>query len=105
MSTPLGLPVSCSASICRFLLYFGFAGGSLAPDFNNFFHKEIALPNPDYSNTKCLQNSPGKASLCLIGRWRERVDKYFNEVRKLGKCFKAENTAFVFARIPHLQMN
>ena len=25
----------------------------------------------------------GNASLCLIGRRRERVDKYFNEVRKL----------------------
>ena len=31
-STPLGLPVSCSASIYRFLLCFGFAGGFLAPD-------------------------------------------------------------------------
>ena len=66
----------------------------------NFSHREIALQY--YSNTKCLQNSPGNASLCLIGRRRERVDKYFNEVRKLVKCFKAENTAFVFARIPHL---
>ena len=47
----------------------------------------------------------GNASLCLIGRRRERIDKYLSEVRKLGKCFKAENTAFVFARIPHLQMN
>ena len=70
---------------------------------HNFSHKEIALQY--YSNTKCLQNSPGNASLCLIGWWRERVGKYFHEVRKLGKCFKAENTAFVFARIPHLQMN
>ena len=32
VSTPLGLPISCSASICRFLLCFGFAGGFLAPD-------------------------------------------------------------------------
>ena len=69
----------------------------------NFSHKEIALQY--YSNTKYLQNSPGNASLCLIGRRRKRVDKYFNEVRKLRKCFKAENTAFVFAGIPHLQMN
>ena len=57
----------------------------------NFSHKEIALQY--YSNAKCfrgefplfffLQNSPENASLCLIGRRRERVDKYFNEVRKL----------------------
>ena len=66
----------------------------------NFSHREIALQY--YSNTKSLQNSPGNASLCLTGRRRKRVDKYFNEVRKLGKCFKTENTAFVFARIPHL---
>ena len=62
-----------AASICRFLLCFGFAGGSLARALQY------------YSNTKCLQNSPGKASLCLIGRRRERVDKCFDEVRKLGK--------------------
>ena len=53
-----------------------------------------------YSNTKCLQNSPGNASLCLIGQRRERVVKYFNEVRKLGKCFKAKNTAFFCANSP-----
>ena len=69
----------------------------------NFSHKEIALQY--YSNTTCLQNSPRNVSLCLIGRRRERVDKGFNEVRKLGKCFEAENTAFVLARIPHLPMN
>ena len=39
-----GAASCCSASICRFVLCFGFAGGSLAPDFNNFFHKESALP-------------------------------------------------------------
>ena len=44
-------------------------------------------------------------SLCLIGRRYEHVDKYFNDVWKLWKCFKAENTAFVFVRIPHIQMN
>ena len=71
-----------AVSICRFLLCFGFAGGFLARARLNFSH-EIALQY--YSNTKCLQNSPGKASLCLIGRRRERVDKYFDEVRKLGK--------------------
>ena len=72
----------------------------------DFSHKEIALQYySNSSNTKCLQNSPGNASLCLIGRRHERVDKYFNEVRKLEKCFKAENTGFVFGRIPHLQMN
>ena len=86
-----------AASTCRFLLCFGFAGGFLAPDLT-FPMKSL------YNITVTLnayRNSPRKASLCLIGRRRERVEKYFDEVRKL----KAENTAFVFARIPHLQMN
>ena len=47
----------------------------------------------------------GDASLFLIGRRYEHVDKYFNDVWKLWKCFKAENTAFVLAWIPHIQMN
>ena len=71
-----------AASICRFLLCFGFAGGFLAPDLT-FPMK--SLYNITVTLNKCLQNSPGKASLCLIGRRRERVDKYFDEVRKLGK--------------------
>ena len=52
MSTPLGLPVSCSASICRFLC-FGFADGFLAPDLT--FPKMKSL----YNITVTLNASAG----------------------------------------------